>query len=108
MTRDHRIEQQRRIKTLRKYLRQSKLAVRAVLAFGAIVLMILLALEVFLDVPWWVYVLLLWVVPFGLIGDGINILYVNRKLRTLKREADPAATSPGGTRPGCPQGGAKR
>ena len=76
-------ESKKHIKELEKYLRQSKRAILGILAFGAIVLLILLATEVFCDVPWWVYVLLLWVVPFGLIGDGINSVYISRRLKAL-------------------------
>ena len=86
-------EDTKRIKELEKHLRQSKQAIPGVLAFGLIVLLILLVAEAFCDVPWWVYVLLLWVVPFGLIGDGINILYIRRKLKALKSGDEPAAAA---------------
>ena len=88
-------EDPKRIKELEKYLRQSKQAIRGILAFGAIVLLILLVAAIFCDVPCWVYVVLLWVVPFGLIGDGINIVYIGRKLKALKSEVEPAAATDG-------------
>lgn len=71
-------------KQLRKYLRQSKLAIPVVICFGLIALVILLLVDVFVNVRWWVYALCLWVVPFGLVGDGINIICVKRKLWRMK------------------------
>jgi hypothetical protein len=95
MTAQQPTEDKKRIKELEKYLRQSKQAIPGILAFGAIVLLILMVAEVFCDVPWWVYVLCLWVVPFGLIGDGINIVYINRRLKSLKSGVEPAAAADG-------------
>ena len=40
-------------------------------------------------------VLWVWAVPFGLIGDGVNIVYINRKLKALKSGAKPAAAADG-------------
>ena len=95
MTAQQPIEDRKRIKELEKYLRQSKQAIPGILAFGAIVLLILMVAEVFCDAPWCVYLLSLWIVPFGLIGDGINIVYINRKLKALKSEVEPAASTDG-------------
>ena len=78
------------IKVLEKRLRQSRRAILHTLFSGAIVLLVLVVAEAFCVVPWWVYVLLLWFVPFGLIGDGINVAYITRKLRNIKLAAERA------------------
>ena len=84
-------KQEREIKELRKYLRQSQAAMPAVLLFGAMVFGVLFVIDLFLSVRWWVYALFLWVVPFGLIGDGVNILYIRRKLARLQAlQSEPA------------------
>lgn len=95
MTEQQPSEDTKQIKDLEKYLRHSKQAIPGILAFGAMALLIPLVAEVVCDVPWWVYVLLLWVIPFGLICDGINIVYVSRKLKALKSGVEPAASADG-------------
>lgn len=84
------------IKQLRKYLRRSKQAIPGVICFGAIVLAILLVFDIFFNIRWWIYLLCLWIVPFGLIGDAINILFINRKLKriTTSVEQTVAADAP--------------
>ncbi len=77
----------KQIKELRKYLRQSKAAIPGVLIFGGVCLAILLLVDWFVTVRWWIYASVLWVVPFGLIGDGVNIIYFKRKLARLERES---------------------
>ena len=84
---------EKRVKELRKYLRQSKAAIPGVLVFGAFCLVALLLVDWFVDVRWWVYALLLWVVPFGLIGDGVNIICIKRKLARLNSKADAARSA---------------
>ena len=78
---------EKEIKELRKYLRQSKAAIPGVLIFGAVCLAILLLVDWFVTVRWWIYAIVLWVGPFGLIGDGVNIIYIKRKLARLERES---------------------
>ena len=85
----------RRIRELEKRLRQSKQALLGTLAFAAIVLLTLMVAQVFSEVPWWAYVLFLWVVPFGLIGDGINIIHICRRLKTLRSGIGPASSPDG-------------
>ena len=89
---------EKQITKLRKYLRQSKAAIPGVLIFGAVCLAILLLVDWFVTVPWWIYAFVLWVVPYGLIGDGVNIIYLKRKLARLEREsansARPQSKSP--------------
>jgi ABC-type multidrug transport system fused ATPase/permease subunit len=77
---------EKEIKKLGKYLPQSKNAIIGVSIFGVIVFVVLLGFDIFFDIRWWIYLLLLWVVPFGLIMDGINIAYINRKLRKRAKE----------------------
>ena len=80
--------EEKHIKDLRKYLRHSKKAIPGVLIFGALCLAILLLFECFVSAPWWVYGFVLWVVPFGLICDGVNIIYIKRKLRRIDDRTD--------------------
>ena len=91
---------EKRVKELRKYLRQSKAAIPGVLVFGVFCLVPLLLVDWFVDVRWWVYALLLWVVPFGLIGDGVNIICIKRKLARLNSEADAVRSASPPTPPG--------
>ncbi len=75
-------------KQLRKCLRQSMLAIPGMICFGLMALTILLVVDLFVNVRWWVYAICLWVVPFGLIGDGINIIWIKHKLRIQKGRED--------------------
>ena len=83
---------EREVKQLRKHLRQSKAAIPGVLVFGVLSLAVLLVVDLFLTVPGWIYALVLWVVPFGLVGDGVNIIFIKRKLARLQEEADSSNT----------------
>lgn len=78
--------EEREIRQLRKHLRQSKLAIPGVLVSGLVFGCIVFLFDVFLNVHWLVYALVLWVVPFGLILDGINTWYITRRLSKLERE----------------------
>jgi hypothetical protein len=79
---------EKEIKQLRKYVRQSKAAIPGHLVFGVVVLVPLLVADWFVDVHWLVYALLLWVVPYGLIGDGVNIVRIKRKLERVEQNAN--------------------
>jgi hypothetical protein len=76
-------KREREIKQLRKHLRQSKGAIPGVLVFGMLVFGVLFVIDLFVTVHWSVYALFLWVVPFGLIMDGVNIVYIKRRLAKL-------------------------
>ena len=79
-------DKEKEIKKLRKRLRQSQAAIPGALIFGALCLAALLAVDWFVTVAWWVYAAILWVVPFGLVGDSLNIWYIKRKLARLHDE----------------------
>ena len=76
----------REVKELRKHLRQSKIAIPGALMSGLFFACILAVFDIFLPVPWWFYGFVLWIVPFGLIGDGINIWRIKRRLSKLEQE----------------------
>jgi hypothetical protein len=49
--------------------------------FGGIVFLF----DLFFNIHWLVHALVLWVVPFGLVLDGINIWYITHRLAKIRR-----------------------
>jgi cytochrome c-type biogenesis protein CcmH/NrfF len=70
-------------KELEKCLLRSQKAVTAHVITLIVTLLIALGIKLAWDPRWWIYVLILWVGPYGLVGDGINIWYCKKKLKNI-------------------------
>ncbi|MHC4212370.1 MAG: hypothetical protein ACYSWP_03245 [Planctomycetota bacterium] len=65
---------------LEKCLRKSQKRILGHLVFTLITIIFAVGIWWFWDPRWWVYLLILWVGPFSLTGDFINIQYCKKRL----------------------------
>jgi len=71
-------------KELESATRKSQRALLPFIAIEITLAVLLLALDIWLNVRWWVYALLLWAGAFTIVMDVINIAYCGSKLRKLR------------------------
>jgi membrane-bound metal-dependent hydrolase YbcI (DUF457 family) len=74
---------EKEIKDLRKYLRQSKRALPVYSAILFVICAVLFVLTRFISVPLPITGLLIGVALFSVLGDAINIAYIKWKLRGI-------------------------
>jgi hypothetical protein len=70
----------------RKYRRQSLHALPGHAVFLSALVLVLLALEWWFGLPLWVWLLALGSGAWGLVGDCINIIYLNRCITAGERD----------------------
>jgi hypothetical protein len=70
-------------KELEKCLLRSQKAMTAHIITLIATALVALVIKVIWNPQWWIYVLVLWVGPYGLIGDVINIWHCKKKLRSM-------------------------
>jgi hypothetical protein len=70
-------------KDLEKYLVQSKKAIIGHIITMVLTVFIAIGIKFIWDPRWWIYVLVLWAGPYGLIGDYSNIWYCKKKLKSM-------------------------
>lgn len=73
-------------KDLEKYLYQSKKAMTGHAVFTLVTIILALVVWKIWSPRWWIYLLILWAGPFGLIGDFINIYYCKKRIAVVGGE----------------------
>ena len=69
-------------KDLEKYLFQSKKAIVAHIITTLVTVIVAFVVWKIWSPRWWIYLLILWAGPYGLIGDSINIWICKKKLKS--------------------------
>jgi len=76
------------LKEWRKYRRQSFVALRVQAVFLAVTVVVLIGLHWWIGLSLWVWLIVLGFGAFGPIGDLINIVYLDRRIAAVGRDAN--------------------
>jgi hypothetical protein len=72
----------------RKHRRQSFVALRVQAVFLPVTVVVLICLHWWVGLSLWVWLLVLGFSAFGLVGDLINIVYLDRRIAAAERDAN--------------------